>query len=203
MKATKFLFVMFMLLPFVFQGCTSTEEDAVTEKYVEKAQQLAKSYGVIFEVTDPSTITQKTLDDMEEELRRIKKQFKKPLTLKYVIENNNSITFIKSKNSLMVDPLKTRAEVMEGNHGNYHFKVTVDRSESDEKLEAKCEVTQNGVSLTVVVDSETVNNDSNPMTVEMKIRVVINTGGYWHIPYEITGEYDKEEKKGSLTIEQK
>lgn len=67
MKAIKFLFVMFMLLPFVFQGCTSTEEDAVTEKYVEKAQQLVKSYGVIFEVTDPSTITQKTLDDMEEE----------------------------------------------------------------------------------------------------------------------------------------
>lgn len=201
MKAIKLFVIVLTIIPFFVQGCATDSEEDTTENYVEKARQLANAYGVVFEVTDPNAITQATLNEMEKELKSLKKQFEKPLKLEYVIDDGNSIVFLESNPSLLVESLKTRAEVMEGDYDKCHFKVSVDWSESDKKDKAKCEVTKEGTSQTVVEDSQEVDNTSNPMTVKMSIRVVVSYGGYWHIPYKIEGKYDKEKKKGSLTIE--
>lgn len=203
MKVVKLLVVMFMLLPFVFQGCTNTEEDATTEKNVEKAQQLAKSYGATFEVTDPNAITAKSLQEMEEKLKRIRKQFKKPLKLKYTITDGTKITFLKNKNSLLVAPLKTRAEVMEGSWSDYDFKITIEWSKDDNKLIAKYEVTYNSSTLSVSEDSCDIKDSETETTIDCKIRVIQSVGGgYMHISFKIEGSYDKDKKEGKLTITQ-
>ena len=208
MKAIKLFVIVLTIIPFFVQGCTTDSEEDTTENYVEKARQLANAYGVVFEVTDPNAITQATLNEMEKELKSLKKQFEKPLKLEYVIDDGNSIVFLESNPSLLVESLKTRAEVMEGSCNNFNIKVTIEWSQKDSKFIAEYEVKRYGVEYKATEKSGscTITDSQDEITIKSKIYIILggsSGGGYVDMPFEIDGRYDKREKKGSLTIAQK
>lgn len=196
-----------VLILLLVQSCSEIvdESNKSVEHNVKAAQKLADYYGVEFEITNPELLTSTSLKEMEEMLQNISDDFKEPIICEWITTTENSITFQKEYDKSLYSRVKTRTEKEEitGMCKSYDFKVTLTWSFSDSEYDFSCSVSKDGISKTVSVDKSNIINGQNEIDISAKIRVIESSGsGYLHIPFEITGTYNKTNKSGSLTIKQ-
>lgn len=199
-----FKFLLFICVMCVTtQGCEQSESVINDEVIQAKVDELYKKYGIYIEVADPTLITSKTFEEWENRMIEIKEITKYPLILEVEGVYDDIVCFSVDESKISKRVL-TRTEgggSMTGKWESYNFNLSLNLSSNV----LSCNVSNDGKVRKVVVDSSDVKYDSdkNTYTFEMKVRVIEEGGGFYHIPFTLTGAYDKEKGTGQFDIKQK